>query len=348
MLSTSCIIISIFLPVMFSGIAWLLIRKEALGWLPWIHRQDCWFDIETGEPVCRWLCSYGYYSSPGMEQCQKWLTCEEILQKFDFLKPIGHGAVKGVFLVMYQDQKYAFNYLDSGYVEDFTHGKELVRDLQPSQYVVQLIGICENIYVTTYHKLGTAKNFENILKEENFEKYNNIATRFRLCIRYAEITAFLHSSPSGVRVMCDTNDLNKTLDQFLLTNDLNIVVNDLDALPQVDKENGKLVKCGHRELFGEFVAPEQLWPFEDRNFTDSEMPGYDEKTDIWKMPDMCDFFLGTSKEAEAVKFHLFSIHKKCKREEPQLRPSAADVLSEYNRVWKELEIDEKQLPTIHA
>ena len=58
-----------------------------------------------------------------------------------------------------------------------------------------------------------------------------------------------------------------------MRDDLELVVNDLDALPEVKVSDGRKIRCGHREVMGEFVAPEQLWPYDDRSFVEDEMPG---------------------------------------------------------------------------
>ena len=157
-----------------------------------------------------------------------------------------------------------------------------------------------------------------------------------MCARYAEVIEFLHTSPIGVRVMCDSNSLEKTLSQFLLSESLDLIANDLDALPEV--KPGENIKCGPRQLFGTFIAPEQLWPYINETFKDNLMPGYNEKTDIWKIPDVCDFFLGNGPNAQSLAFHLFRIHKQCKSWDPWLRPSAAQVAQYYTDVMRDLEL----------
>uniref|UniRef100_A0A3Q3VWF0 Protein kinase domain-containing protein n=1 Tax=Mola mola TaxID=94237 RepID=A0A3Q3VWF0_MOLML len=103
----------------------------------------------------------------------------------------------------------------------------------------------------------------------------------------------------------------------------------------VDPSRGLLVKCGHRELSGDFVAPEQLWPYKNRGevFSDDLMPEYDERTDIWKIPDVTRFLMGRVPGGDLVHFHLFQIHVECKREDPKRRPSALEVLKAYKSVY---------------
>jgi glycoprotein-mannosyl O6-kinase len=109
--------------------------------------------------------------------------------------------------------------------------------------------------------------------------------------------------------MCDGDHPRKLMTQFLITNDLRFVVSDLDALPLVDKLNALVEKCGHRQFRDpQMRAPEQDWPFPNEEFryehfymsnihrsdeseSDEKMPGYDERSDIWKLPDGLSFIL---------------------------------------------------------
>ena len=190
------------------------------------------------------------------------------------------------------------------------------------------------MFITEYHRFGTADKLTHLL-ETKLHKYNTHKLRFDLCVQYAKIIQFLHNSPYGTRVMCDSNGLEKTLSQFLVTTDLWLLANDLDALPKVNRTKGQLIKCGHRQLHGDFVAPEQLWSRDDLPFSDAEMPGYDEKTDIWKIPDVCQHFLGSAQGADNLRFHLFKIHKQCKQIDAEDRPSADEIVAEYQRVQLE-------------
>lgn len=225
------------------------------------------------------------------------------------------------------------------YLDDFLHGISMLEALQ-GPLVVQLVGFCleDNTLVTEHHPLGSLLNLDSVLAQGQYQQHNTWQVRLRLARDYVSILHYLHNSPAGRRVMCDSSSLEKTLSQFLLTSDFRVVVNDVDALPEVDPSRGLLVKCGHRELTGDFVAPEQLWPYRDKGepFSDELMPEYDERTDIWKIPDVTRFLMGRVPGGDLVHFHLFHIHEECKKEDPKLRPSALNVLKAYKSVYSSM------------
>lgn len=289
----------------------------------------------TNPPSGHTQCPPRHFKVGTMSSCSPWLKCPEIRSGVRRVKLIGQGAVKKVYLSEWQGQKVALSVLSSDqYADDFLHGLSMLRALQ-SSHVVTLVGVCEEdaVFVTEYHPLGSVLTLDTTLAQERYRWRNSWHTRLQLAIDYVAFLAYLHSSPAGIRVMCDSNDLHKTLSQFLLASDMRLLANDLDALPEVEK--GALgVKCGHHELTGDFVAPEQLWPYgEDVPFSDEAMPGYDEKTDIWKIPDVTRFLLGDVLGSDVIHFHLFQIYSECKRKEAHMRPTAREVLSLYRSVY---------------
>lgn len=248
----------------------------------------------------------------------------------------------------WRGQKVALCELSSeSYRPDFLHGLSMLRSLQ-SVRVVQLVGACEEdgVFVTEYHPLGTPLALDEALAMPRYRSSDTWQTRLRLALDYVAFLTFLHASPAGTRVMCDSNDLSKTLSQFLLTADFRLVANDLDALPEVPP-GGQGVKCGPRELTGDFVAPEQLWPHgddgDDKPFSDELMPGYDEKTDIWKIPEVTGFLLGHVTGSDVIHFHLFQVHTDCKKRDPRERPTAREVLSVYRAVYDTM-LESQQQP----
>ncbi|KAJ6660548.1 hypothetical protein lerEdw1_017545 [Lerista edwardsae] len=283
------------------------------------------------------LCPQGKFRLGTLKNCSLWLSCQA-MKEVRKLKRIGEGAVKRVFLSEWKENKVAFSQLTVLQLqEDFLYGLQMLKSLQ-SKHVIKLLGYCEEDFavLTEYHPFGSLKNLNEILNLPKYKNYNTWHHRFMLAIDYVSIIHYLHNSPLGTLVMCDSNDLDKVLSQYLLTSDFHVIVNDLDALPLVNKSAGKLIRCGHRELQGEFVAPEQLWPYgKEVPFEDSLMPPYDEMTDIWKIPDISNFLLGDVDGSDLVRFHLFDIHLACKKH-PAERPSAQMILDTYKKVLASL------------
>ncbi|XP_032222072.2 protein O-mannose kinase isoform X2 [Nematostella vectensis] len=273
---------------------------------------------------------------PGWVSCTKRLDCHSIAQDVRIRKRLSnHGrlnAVKDIYLADWHGYTVVYSRCSHEmYADDCLHGLRMMEGLQGSPHVTQLIGVCfSNLeMVTAYYSHGSADKLETLLQKPNMGQYNTTKTRFQLSLDYVKSLFYLHNSPLGTRVMCDTNDLEKTLSQYLITDDFHLVLNDLDALPEVEHSKNKEIKCGHREIQGDFVAPEQLWPFEDKDFRDEAMPGYDEKIDIWKIPSVVDKLLPWNEQNNQIRQLLLQIHKKCKSRDPILRPSAAEVLKVY-------------------
>ncbi|KAM5264575.1 protein O-mannose kinase [Ctenodactylus gundi] len=280
-------------------------------------------------------CPHGYFRMGQMRNCSPWLSCEELRAEVRQLKRVGAGAVKQVFLSEWKEHKVALSRLTRLEMkDDFFHGLQMLKSLQ-SKHIVTLLGYCEDdsTILTEYHPLGSLSNLEETFNLSKYQNMNTWQHRLRLAMDYVGIIDYLHHSPLGTLVMCDSNDLPKTLSQYLLTSNFSIVANDLDALPLVNHSSRTFVKCGHRELHGDFVAPEQLWPYgENMPFHDDLMPSYDEKIDIWKIPDVSSFLLGHVVGSDMVRLHLFDIHKACKSQIPAERPTARDVLDTYQKV----------------
>ncbi|MCL4158249.1 UNVERIFIED_CONTAM: hypothetical protein GTU68_014726, partial [Idotea baltica] len=208
-----------------------------------------------------------------------------------------------------------------------------------SAFISDLIGHCKesDVYVLKYYPYGALSHFEEFLP---LDPDLNTKKRFKLCLNYIKIINFIHTSQSTPAVMCDTNTLNKTLEQYLLVETDTIVLNDVDSLTLI-KSDG--IVCGHQEITGDFVAPEQRWPYCGRTYDERLMPHYNEKTDIWKIPSVCQHILGNSNSALTIKFHLFKINKQCRSLDPSLRPTALKVLLSYDEVYTEFFVVKDEL-----
>jgi len=343
--------LALALPILFSITFNTNLQFYIKDWVPWLWEPPprppsgtvCIRNASSGgiNPICKPRCPSGHFALPGMKECHPWLTCDDITIAEDFVKgaQIGEGAVKTVHFGRWRRFPVAVSVLKtSEYRPDFDHGIEMLRMLQPSLQVVQFVGSCDDVYLTEYHHLGDGAQVERLFDRHMIiSLLNNISTRFRMCLDFVRAIAYVHSHS---RVMCDSNGVLKMLSQFLITDDLRLILNDVDALPKVDHDSGEGILCGHREIGGEgdYIAPEQRWPFKDLDFDERLQPKYDEKIDVWKIPETCELLMGDVEGSDHARFHLFDVAKECKKEDPAERPSVGEVLSIYHAVCEHLEI----------
>jgi len=265
--------------------------------------------------------------------CSPELNCDD-LKDIHVYSLIGQGAVKHVYLAKWKHVYIALSKLANQlYQQDFLENIKMLKALGSSKLVTPFYGQCnKSMYFTPFYPHGSALNLPIMLHK--FNMHLNINQCFKLCLSYLEIINYLHTSPAGVRVMCDSNSLEKILSQYLVDEDLNLIANDLDAIPEVTKGG---VLCGKKPLSGSFVAPEQHWTYYDQPFYYTKMPRYDQKVDIWKIPDVCEWFLNlcNSKEEDydTLNKGLKTIRQKCKQVDPKLRPSSVEVIDLYKHLF---------------
>lgn len=278
-------------------------------------------------------CPNGSFTLNHWITCSRWLNCTILRQHVLVKQQIGFGAVRDVYLAEWNTHPVALSILaNHDYQQDFFDGVTSLISLQSTPFVVKFFGMCHHHVLTEYHPYGSADNIQSIL--QRLHMTNDVNIRYQLAFDYVNIIHFLHNSPHGTLVMCDSNDLFKTLSQYVISQHLRLILNDVDALPMVDHFNHRLIKCGSRQLFGDFVAPEQLWPYAPRPFNDSQMPDYDEKIDIWKLPKITEYIL-TSPDCnlcQTILSHLQPLHKKCRSVNPKLRPTSSDIIKQYKYI----------------
>ncbi|RZF34175.1 hypothetical protein LSTR_LSTR003585 [Laodelphax striatellus] len=270
-------------------------------------------------------CPSGSFLLPFMSTCHRYLDCNDI-KSVRIVKELNSGFVKTVYLAKWKHYNIVLMKPNRfGFDEDFETGLSMLKMMSPNDHVTQLIGYCEerNIILTEYHMNGDARNLLALMEKNS--SIDTIENRLKLCINYAEILQMLHSGPYGTRVACDSNSLDKLLSQFLVTSDLKLIVNDVDALPQV-QANASIL-CGSRRLAGDFVAPEQK---------STSVIGYNEKTDIWKAASVCQYFIEGHKDSQIVLYSIYELHKQCKSSDPKQRPTADELVDGYKRVLYDL------------
>ena len=224
-----------------------------------------------------------------------------------------------------------------------------IQTLFPHNNILYPIGVCnregempELLFVSNTVVLGSASYLDTILSSKT--GCENKIVRFKLAMDYIKILFHLHSKHKIVNrevhfVLCNSHSLSLLLSQFLVTSDFELVLGALDNLSQVDSgadhDKKDKVLCSLNELSGDFIAPEQEWPHQSSKvFNPTLQPGYTEKADIWKIPDVTRAIMGKEYHDTNIFDLLQVVHRACKATEPSRRPTAEQVLYEYQFAWK--------------
>lgn len=301
----------------------------------WSFGSFVWLLVVNHETACESQTT-SCFLVRGMNSCHPLLACNDLLD-IEITGFLGNGIIKDVYLAKWKIHYIAVLKLkDISYLEDFRHNLNMLMNLGPSKHINQLVGHCnQSIVFTEYQPYGSLNNLPFI---------GNLKTKsapqcLRMCIQYVETMSYLHDSSLGTRVMCDSNDLEKLLSQFLISEDNEYVIaNDLDALPATIVDGKEIgVKCGHKELFGDFVAPEQLWSLEGP-FNDTYMPPYNEKIDVFKVPDVCNWILDQCYNVDYIRESIEPLHRQCKSKNPKDRPTMLKLLKFYRNLYKKIQI----------
>ena len=205
-------------------------------------------------------------------------------------------------------------------------------ELSPSNNVLQPLGHCQDtntIVFSSYEPLlGPLQELDMILQKQDCD---NWLIRFYISMSFVNLLIHLHSKSY---VMCSSSSLGELLSHLQINTDLEVILANFDNLLRFAPDG---ITCSQRELRDEFVAPEQRWPFNQvKVFNIKEQPRYGSKTDIWKIPDITEWIMGSgssSKDTKEVLQYLTFVHKKCKLDKAEDRPTALEVLSEYELVW---------------
>jgi len=291
-------------------------------------------------------CPRGTFSLPQWTVCEDFLTCDDLLHEVRITKPL---YVLGNFHYYEAEWKGYEIVCGKSQSEDVAVHSAPLQELPPHSHMLYPIGICEETGTVAFsidhwrraQSVVSVNKLDTILAQTGCD---NWMTRFQLCLDFIRILHHLHTVTGGPYVLCNSHSLEHAVSQFLISEDLQLLLANYDNLPQVkldtsDMKTPKaLVRCSKSELKGNFVAPEQKWPFNQlKVFNADEQPGYNEKTDIWKIPDVVKALLGGDAlklaESEHILDYLVAVHRKCKRSNPEERPAISDVLKEYELVW---------------
>lgn len=275
-------------------------------------------------------CPQGTFSFEGWMSCARQLSCEQI--KYDV------QATKNLYDSRHWKYKaaewngYQLLYAEAQKRVDLV--PEIIREITRNNSVLHLVGFCRElgiiVFTTRSEISGPANELKSLLIRS--PECDIWIIRFSLVMNFIETLARLHSSPSGPIVLCNSFSLEQTLIHFAITEQWTLILVAFDNLQQ--RKNGSLIKCSDDELKGNFVAPEQRWPYPGiKVFNVQLQPGYTEASDLWKIPDVTRALLGSSTKAQQTMEYLSLIHFRCKSNDPSSRPSAAEVLAKYKNAW---------------
>ena len=208
-----------------------------------------------------------------------------------------------------------------------------MQELTPHSNLLYPIGFCASTGMIVFgmaEQVNHLTDLDNVLSTMGC---NHWIVRFKLMIDYARVLNYLHQHSSGPYILCNSNSIDHLLSQFIVSEHLELLLANFDNIPRSDLP----VVCSHKELKGDFVAPEQKWPYSRfKMFNVDEQPGYFSSSDIWKVPDVANAIMGDSKESQKVLNYLLALHLKCKNPNHLHRPSAKEILSEYEALWQSL------------
>lgn len=287
-------------------------------------KDDCVNPWECNRP-----CPIGYFRLDGMDTCHRWLECSDWPDLDQNRTYLTQGSMKRVFKTTWRGIPVILARVKRFKYYSFINN---LRSLQPSIFVTQLVGACENPawpeVVLEYHPRGRLGNLPAVL--EMTPKLASPHLLMRLLVDYAAVLSVLHHrEPEGARVLCDTWSLQKISHQFLLTRDFRLLLNDVDDVSLVIPSKSRLARCNS----GFYTRPELLDP--DFLAPEEYSQGYfDQSVDIYKAPAVAQWILESAgREGHILLEELEPIHKQCKSVTPAERPTAENLLSEYQRVF---------------
>lgn len=286
-------------------------------------------------------CPEGTFSFDHWIVCVPLLSCDDVNYAVQIGRVLYTVGCWDFYEGRWNDYDIIYASSDDGTVIDF----ERVLKLIPHKNLLYPIGMCYQeggktklLFARNNDILGSANKLNSIMAHKN--DCDNEIVRFRLALDYVEILVHLHSGSREAQfVLCNSHSLSLLLSQFFITDNLKLVLGAFDNLPvlktSAEHDEEAKIKCSQRELRGTFIAPEQAWPHQSSKvFNPFQQPGYTERADVWKIPDVTRALLGRWSGTSKIMGLLEVMHRKCKSLEPSSRPTATQVLQEYLSVWK--------------
>ena len=309
------------------------------------YQSKC-FKIESWESIEHKSCPLGFISLRGRcspcpretfslshwASCSKRLTCDDIQEAVRPSSLLWEDEKWQCFLAEWNSYRVIFTKLKDKFEEevDMEEVFSAMQGLSPHPNLLYPIGSCTSTKTIIY---GMTDQVFPLTQLDSFlakAGCDNWMVRFKLAIDYVRLLNYLHLHSSGPYVLCNSHSIELLLSQFVVSHHIQLLLANFDNLPY-----GQLpVVCSQQELHGDFVAPEQKWPYGRlKMFNPDEQPGYFYTSDIWKVPDVTQAILGNSRESRKISNYLLAIHHRCKHLNHLQRPSASEVLTEYETVW---------------
>lgn len=326
-------------------------------------------------------CPVGYFRLNTMNHCRPWLDCSNIEDTIQLTqKDVGNGLGKMFSKAELDGMQVAFirtredKLTSDKIVNRVRQGFNNLKMLQPHPRVTQLLGYCIAGNITVMiTELGTWGDLRQFLLTNTFKEFS-MAQRTDIALQVTDAIGYIHNSPGGSKINCDMNTVGQALAQFIVLEDFRVVLNDVDDLPAGDSSKNIKSQCvvGRHNINSSadhsFEAPERRWPWPDKypkeidpeEFSaklrgsaaedysgdiEFKSPQVDEKSDIWKLPDLIEKILISgipsegveAKRVKAMLSHLKPIMRECKAKQPEKRPTAKVVSNHLYRLEKKLE-----------
>lgn len=327
-------------------------ETEFTCWRDFAHPNYRHESYEVEIPIfCRPTCIKPHtFSLPGMSKCRPWLTCDDLKDiSNNRSMEIKRGpGVKDVRLALWQNEWTVV--VTTPQRVRFTWLMEILLDFYitvSSTYkpeITQFLGNCTTMAFFEFSPLGSLNQLDKtMMSSRALRSYNSFQTRFRLCFHLAHCFQFLLHSEFGPRVLGDIDVFEKALSQFLVTNDLKVIINDYDVIPL----NGSELTCNPANDYSQdsyFIAPEancETLLKANHNKTVSAYVYHE--SNIWKLPDMFRFILKDfgnqlPRRKRGILKELELLYQLCKIRDWRMRASADKVITILKRMAEKFDI----------
>lgn len=284
--------------------------------------------------------SYTLQNIESKLQSKEYLNCNDIKNELQTIRKVGGGIGKEIFQVAYGNHTFIKSEIrmkrlhETWIVDRVKEGFRNAIMYQNESSVVKVFGYCiptdeEQALLITEDctKHGTLSEFIN---SQTYTKFSFKET-LELMIGVVKVFEFLHNLKPA-RINCDLHEATQALGQFLVTDDLEVVLNDMDELPHSDPKEQIHAICRYephcRMTDPTFLAPEQRY---SEKSCRQMLPISTVKSDVWKIPLLAKKILKISNN-EKINNYLANATKHCQNPTPEERWTTKRVHEAYNNL----------------